>query len=72
MKYYFVLWYNYDGNKVDRFLDNEKEKAEDFIATIKQKEELQDYGTELSYVILGEEVKVETVEVTKKVVIKDE
>ena len=62
----FLIWKNYDGVRVEEFVD--VENAEIRCAEIQRKLDLDDsYGTEILAVINGQKMKMKTIEVTSKV-----
>lgn len=68
----FIIWHDYDGTYVEEFETEgqETEKAEERCANVLAREGLHDSGTSMDIIIKGRELKMETVEVVSKVLLK--
>ena len=61
----YIFWSDWDNTKVVEI--DTVEEAEEVLATLKAKEDDDDYGTRIHAVIEGKKLKITTVQVTSKI-----
>ena len=72
---YFIVWRDYDGERLEKFTDEESSKVEARLTELSRRNKTMnrsDYGTHILGVIKGIEVEYEAVEVVSQIRLKNE
>lgn len=64
MEKIFIIWHDYDGNYVEDFVFDEKDKAANRCAKIMKKD---NYGTQIDIVIQGKVLTMKTIKVVSEI-----